>query len=119
MFGQIWNWRTILAIVAILIVSGTIWYSSYLAKKIENEERQKVEEWVEASTSLLNPANTGDTRLHLRVIQDNDDIPIIETNEKDSITNFQNLDSAKVANDGSYLYETLNKFKSGNDPIIW
>jgi len=119
MFGQIWNWRTILAIVAILIVSGTIWYSSYLAKKIENEERQKVEEWVEASTSLLNPANTGDTRLHLRVIQDNDDIPIIETNEKDSITNFQNLDSAKVANDGSYLYTTLKKFKSGQDPIIW
>lgn len=113
------NWRTVLALVAILIVSGTIWYSSYLAQKIEKEERQKVEEWVEASTSLLNPNNNGDTRLHLKIIQDNDDIPIIETNEKDSITNYQNLDSAKARQDPSYLYNTLKKFKAGNDPIIW
>ena len=119
MFGQITNWRTLLSVLAILIVSGTIWYSSYLANKIEKEERQKVEEWVEASTSLLNPANTGDTRLHLKVIQDNDDIPIIETNERDSITNYQNLDSAKVNQDSSYLNTTLKKFKSGNDPIVW
>ena len=119
MFLQLTNWRTLLALVAILIVSGTIWYSSYLAKKIEKEERQKVEEWVEASTSLLNPNNTGDTRLHLKVIQDNEDIPIIETNEKDSITNYQNLDSAKVEKDPSYLYTTLKKFKSGNEPIVW
>jgi len=119
MFGQITNWRTLLSVLAILIVSGTIWYSSYLANKIEKEERQKVEEWVEASTSLLNPANTGDTRLHLKVFQDNDDIPIIETNERDSITNYQNLDSAKVNQDSSYLNTTLKKFKSGNDPIVW
>jgi signal transduction histidine kinase len=119
MFLQLTNWRTLLALVAILIVSGTIWYSSYLAKKIEKEERQKVEEWVEASTSLLNPNNTGDTRLHLKVIQDNEDIPIIETNEKDSITNYQNLDSVKVEKDPSYLYTTLKKFKSGSEPIVW
>jgi signal transduction histidine kinase len=119
MFRQIINWRTLLSLVAILIVSGTIWYSSYLAKKIEKEERQKVEEWVEASTSLLNPNNTGDTRLHLKVIQNNEDIPIIETNEKDSITNYQNLDSAKVEKDSSYLYTTLKKFKSGSEPIVW
>ncbi|MGN6399695.1 MAG: sensor histidine kinase [Flavisolibacter sp.] len=119
MFRQIINWRTLLSLVAILIVSGTIWYSSYLAKKIEKEERQKVEEWVEASTSLLNPNNTGDTRLHLKVIQNNEDIPIIETNEKDSITNYQNLDSAKVEKDPSYLYATLKKFKSGSEPIVW
>lgn len=113
------NWRTVLALVAILIVSGTIWYSSYLAQKIEKEERQKVEEWVEASTSLLNPNNSGDTRLHLKIIQNNDDIPIIETNEKDSITNYQNLDSAKVRKDPSYLYNTLKKFKAATDPIVW
>ena len=119
MFRPILNWRTLLSLVAILIVSGTIWYSSHLAKKIEKEERQKVEEWVEASTSLFNPNNTGDTRLHLKIIQDNDDIPIIETNEKDSITSYQNLDSAKVQNDPAYLSKTLEDFRSINDPIVW
>jgi signal transduction histidine kinase len=119
MFHAATNWRTLLALVAILIVSGTIWYSSYLAKKIEKEERQKVEEWVEASTSLLNPNNNGDTRLHLKIIQDNDDIPIIETNEKDSVTSYQNLDSARVQNDPAYLSKTLKAFQSINDPIVW
>ena len=41
MFRQVLTWRTLLALTAILIVSGTIWYSSYLAQKIEQEERQK------------------------------------------------------------------------------
>ena len=37
------NWRTLLALIAILIVSGTIWYSSYLAEKIKKDEQHKVE----------------------------------------------------------------------------
>jgi K+-sensing histidine kinase KdpD len=119
MFRQFLNWRALLALVAILIVSGTIWYSSYLAKKIAKEEREKVEEWVEANTSLFDPKNTGDTRLILKIIQDNDDIPIIETNERDSITNFQNIDSAKAVKDPTYLKHTLEQFKSNNPPIVW
>ncbi|SHE50805.1 sensor histidine kinase [Flavisolibacter ginsengisoli] len=119
MFRQLINWRTLLAIIAILIVSGTISYSSYLGKKIEKEERQKVEEWVEASTSLLNPNNTGDTRLHLKIIQDNNDIPIIWTNEKDSIFEFINLDSTKIHEDKNYLNNMLQKFKSQVTPITW
>jgi signal transduction histidine kinase len=118
MFRQLLNWRVLLAAVAILIVSGTIWYSSYLAHKIEKEEKQKVEEWVEASNALLNPANT-DTRLPFIILQNNDDIPIIVTNEKDSILDYKNLDSAKVRNDPEYLAESLQSYKGQNDPIIW
>ena len=95
MFGQLLNWRTLLALVAILIVSGTIWYSSYLADKIAKEEKQKIDSWVEAMSLLNSPNFTGDTRLNLRVINDNTDIPIIFTDEKDSIIEFKNLDSAK------------------------
>lgn len=118
MFRQVTNWRTALGILAILIVSGTVWYSSYLANKIATEERQKVEEWVEASTSLLNP-NTGDTRLHLKIIQDNEDIPIIKTDERDSVIDFMNVDSAKMAADGQYLQKLVQQFKKENDPIIY
>jgi chloramphenicol 3-O-phosphotransferase len=118
MFRQLFQWRTLLALIAILIVSGTILYSSYLAKKIETEERQKVEEWVEAAQSLLNP-DIVETQLAFRIIQDNTDIPIIETNEKDSITNFRNLDSIKAVSDKNYVQQKLKKFKSGNAPIVW
>jgi signal transduction histidine kinase len=117
MFRQLMNWRTLLALIAIFIVSGTIWYSSYLANKIEKEERQKVEEWVEASNSLLNPANT-DARLPFKIFQDNTDIPIIETNEQDSVTGWQNLDTVLVR-DRNYLKHRLRDFKSENTPIVW
>lgn len=119
MFRQIWTWRTLLALIAILIVSGTIWYSSYLAKKIEKEEKQKVQEWVEASSSLLNPSNTGNVSLPFTIIQNNDDIPIIVTNEKDSILDYKNVDSSMLAQDKNYLNKALRKYKSENEPFTW
>lgn len=120
MFRQIINWRTLIAIIAILIVSGTIVYSRYLANKIANEERQKVEEWVEAGKFILDSRADADTRLPLKIIQNNEnDVPIIETNERDSIIQYINLDSTKIANDSEYLTGKLKNFKSKNPPIVW
>jgi signal transduction histidine kinase len=111
------NWRTALAIVAIAIVSGTIFYSQYLAKKIATEERQKVELWVEASKAIL--SNPGmDLSLPNIVRNEQRSIPIIETNEQDSIIDFVNLDSAKAAQDFSYLPKKLKQFKSENQPLV-
>ncbi len=123
MFQQVLNWRTLLAIIAILIVSGTVWYSSYLANKIEGEERQKVGLWIEAGKFFLNPANeSADTKLALTVTTQNN-IPIIETTERDSIMQWVNLDSAKVEegwlktdktkdpNKNTYLRDELEAFK--------
>lgn len=120
MLRQIFNLRTLLAFVAILIVSGTIVYSKYLAKKIEKQERQKVEEWVEAEKFLINSAGNPDTRLALNILSDStNDIPIIVTNEKDSITDYKNLDTIKIAKDENYLSNKLKVLKATNDPIIW
>jgi signal transduction histidine kinase len=118
MISSLFNWRTGLAIIAILIVSSSIIYSQYLARKIAREERQKVEQWVEASNSLLNPNET-DTRLPSKIILDNDDIPIITTNEKDSIVYATNLDSTLVATDKNYLPKKLKELAAINEPITW
>ncbi len=118
MFRQLFNWRTVLAVVGILIVTGTIFYSRYVANKIADEEKQKVEECVAAIKSLNNPDNN-DVVLPFKIIQNNNDIPIIETNEKDSITQYINLDSARAENDTGYLTRKLRKFKGINEPILW
>ncbi|RYE00008.1 MAG: HAMP domain-containing histidine kinase [Sphingobacteriales bacterium] len=117
MLRSLLNVRALLALIAILIVSGTIWYSSYLAAKIEREERQKVEEWVEASAALLNPNNT-DTRLPFKIITDNDDIPIIWTDSRDSILDHRNLDSTDVKEPG-YLQERLREFRGAHPPLTY
>ena len=119
MFRQILNWRTGLAFVAILIVSGTIIYSQYLARKIAREERQKVGQWVKASQSILNSKDDADITIASMIVTENTSIPIIETNEKDSITQFINLDSAKSASNASYVEKKLKQFKSQNKAIEW
>lgn len=118
MLQQWLNWKTALALMAIAIVTGTIFYSQYLSNKLAEEERQKVEQWIEASTSLLNPS-IQDTRLPWKIVTDNDDIPIIWTNENDSIIDHINLDSVKLVSDEHFLEEQLQELKSTNQPITW
>ena len=48
MIQSLLNWRSLLALIAISIVSVTVFYSQYLAKKIAAEEKQKVQQWVVA-----------------------------------------------------------------------
>lgn len=119
MFQQLLNWRTVLSFVAILIVSGTIIYSQYLARKISKEERQKVEQWAEAERFLINSPIDADTKLASMILTENKDIPIIETDEKDSITSHINLDSAAIAKNPAYLQEKIKEFKSANKPLEW
>lgn len=42
------RWKLALLIVAAVLVGITLWYSNFIASKIKNEERQKVELWSEA-----------------------------------------------------------------------
>ncbi|MBK7560253.1 MAG: HAMP domain-containing histidine kinase [Chitinophagaceae bacterium] len=119
MFRQILNLRTGLAAIAILIVSGTIFYSQYLAGKIATEEKQKVRQWIEAGKFLINSPDDADTKLAAVILSENKTIPIIETNEKDSIIQYVNLDSAKSAKSVAYVERKLRKFKSQNPAIEW
>ena len=116
MIRQILNWRTGLALIAILIVSGTIIYSQYLARKIAKEEKQKVEQWIEAGKFVINSPADADTRLASMILTENKSIPIIVTDEKDKIMDYINLDSAKAAKNISYIENKLKQFKG---PIIW
>ncbi|HUM97926.1 MAG TPA: HAMP domain-containing sensor histidine kinase [Chitinophagaceae bacterium] len=119
MFRQILNWKTLLAMIGVLIVSGTIFYSQYLARKIAKEEKLKVEQWVEAGKFLFVSPPDADTRLASMILTENKTIPIIETNEKDSIFSYVNLDSAKAANDPMFVKQKLQHFKSTHTPIDW
>lgn len=119
MFRQLINWRIGLAVVAILIVSGTIFYSQYLARKIAKEERQKVEQWVRAGQSFIDKQDNADTRLETYIMTENKTIPIIWTDEKDIIIDHINLDSANAAKDKSYVEKKLRLFKSLHPPVSY
>jgi signal transduction histidine kinase len=116
MIRSMLNWRSLLALIAIIIVSATVFYSQYLAKKIAVEERQKVALWVDASKAILkNPGM--DLTLPNIIRNGQQSIPIIETNQADSITDYINLDSTRASLDKNYLYHELKKFRSENSPL--
>src|SRR5687768_10316498 len=104
MFRQIVNWRTALALIAISIVIGTIFYSRYLAKKIEKQEKSRVTAFGEALKIRASTEDPNVIEFTGRLTRENEDIPIIETDEKDNPSgSYVNLDSAKVSNDSNYL----------------
>lgn len=119
MFLQFFNWRTVLAMVAIAIVSGSIFYSNFLAKKIAREEKIKIEQWVEAEKDINNINSTA-TNLTTKIITENSrDIPMIAVTEKDSILDHYNLDTLRISSDKNYLKEKLQEFKDLNSPVVW
>ena len=118
MIRQLLNWRIGLALVAVAIVIGTIFYSNFLAKKIANEEREKLSQWIEANKFIANAPDNIDLTLASQIQQQNADIPIIQTNEKDSIIDSRNLDSSELASSRDYLTKKLKEFRSAHPPVI-
>jgi signal transduction histidine kinase len=111
MLRQIINWKTALAIVAIFIVTGTIFYSQYLAMKIARDERVRVTAIGEALKIKATSDDPNVLEFTNRIAIENKDIPIIETDEKDNPSgNYVNLDPAKVDKDTNYLKEMVQRF---------
>jgi signal transduction histidine kinase len=118
MLSQLLNWRTALAAIAIAIVTGTIFYSQYLSKKIAADERKKVNVWVQSLKTRSTTADQSALDLTNIITSENKEIPIIGTDENDNPLNeFLNIDSAKVKSDTNYLRAMVAKFKSQHDPI--
>src|SRR6188474_2777861 len=118
MFQQIINWRTLLALIAIGIVTSTIFYSRYVATKIAKEERSRV---IAFGESLKMKAKSDDPDIIAftnRIAVENEDIPIIETDEHNNPTGiYVNLDSLTVAKDTGYLRKMVQRFGKINEPV--
>jgi len=110
-------WKFILAILAILIVVGTFFYSNQLADKISEREKLMMNSWVTAQRSIAYASAEDDLSLASSIVADQKSIPIIETDEKDQIISTLNLDSAKALKDSGYLKDKLFEFKSKGNQI--
>jgi signal transduction histidine kinase len=100
------------------IVTGTIFYSKYLANKIEEDERIKVKSFAE---SLKLKATSDDPNVITftnQIAIENKEIPIIETDENDNPSGiYVNLDSTRIANDSGYLRKKVQQYKKIHIPV--
>ncbi len=119
MWQNLINWRSLVLIAAMLIVAGTVVYTSYLGKKIETEETQRVQEWVMASKVLQTSEESNALTLANNVVFHNEDIPLIATDDNGVIIDYRNVDSNKVKADSGYLRRQLVALQQANEPINW
>ena len=112
------GWRNLATLAAIGIVVATAFYSRHLATRISLEERNKVEAWAQAQRFIARASPEQDLTFASLLVAGQSSIPVIETDERDSITNHFNLDSAKTASDSGYARRKLREFSRSNAPIV-
>lgn len=113
------NFKTILALIAILIVSGTIIYSRYIAKKIAFEERLKIDNWAEAIRTLSDTSTTEFNTLASKISTDSMEIPALLVTEKNDVLAFRNIDTQNVIDRSRFFKTKIEQFKNIHEPIIW
>ncbi len=101
----------ILSLIAVVIIAGTFFYSGYLSTRIAEKESRQMQQWVTAQQLIAKAGDDVDISLPAVIIAEQKDIPVIETNEQDSIMSFLNLDSQSVATNPQYLQKQLQAFK--------
>jgi two-component system, sporulation sensor kinase D len=106
-----------LLLFAVLIGMGSLFYTETLVKRLKAEERENVEMWAEA-TRLISISDTSQNLDFLFLIIDNNNtVPVILTDEHDSIISARNFDEARIG-DTEFLKKNLKKIKEKNKPII-
>lgn len=104
--------KILLVVAAIVIAVASLVVSHFLTKDLEAEERNKMEVWAEAMRSLNKADENTDLSLVLKVLNENNTIPVIVMDSNGNVSEFRNLnisadnydDSLRVASDiGKYL----------------
>ena len=96
---------------------GSLFYTGNLVTKLKVEERKNIELWAEA-TRLVSLSDTNQNVEFLSsIIENNKTIPVILTDESDSIISAGNFNTERIK-DQKYLKKNLKKIKEKNTPII-
>lgn len=108
---QYLNWKTYLAIIALLIVGASLYYTNQLARKLATEERKKVEQLGAALKTLVTSTNNQETAFASNIIEQNTSIPLIITDENGNIKDFKNIDTTRSLNRLRAIPDKLAGFK--------
>ncbi|MDR2621911.1 MAG: HAMP domain-containing histidine kinase [Dysgonamonadaceae bacterium] len=116
-------------ITAVGIAIASVWITNALVNELKEEERKKIEVWVESFALLMSQPEFEDLdkavkdafnryQSHLlNIIQDNTTIPVIVTDETGKVTDKKNIE-VPGQNPENYLKEKIKKFSNRHEPIV-
>ena len=108
--------RWVLILSSFLITVLILWNTYTFFKIFKNEELLKIELWAEAQKSINNATSDTDLDLPFHIITNNNTIPIILTNQKDSILQSINIDE-NIIKDSIKAKALLQSFKNANKRV--
>jgi hypothetical protein len=108
--------RWFIIFASFIIISLILWNTYEFFQTFKNEERIKMEYWGEAQNTIINANENTEIELPYKIISNNKTIPIILTDEKDSIISHKNIDEKLmlIPNEAKTI---LQKLKKQNEPI--
>jgi two-component system, sporulation sensor kinase D len=106
----------LLLLIAVCIGLGSLIYTEYLVSKLKVEERKNVQLWAEATRLISLPDTSQNVEFLSTIIETNNTVPVILTDESDSIISARNFDTHKT-DDFKYIRKQLEKIREKNEPI--
>jgi len=110
-------WKLFLLLFAVFIGMGSLFYTENLVKKLKVEERENIEMWAEAQRLISLSDTSQNVDFLFSIIENNNTVPVILTDETDSIISSRNFDESRTG-DPEYLKKILEKIKEKNEPIV-
>jgi signal transduction histidine kinase len=105
--------KSFLLFFSILIGIGSLIYTEILVSKLKAEERKNVQLWAEAIRLISVSDSSQNVDFPYSIIANNTTVPVILTDESDSIISTRNIDSEKTD-----IRKELQSMKENNNPII-
>lgn len=96
---------------------GSLIYTENLVRKLKLEERKNVSLWAEATRLISISDTTQNVDFLSYIIDNNNTVPVILTDESDSIISARNFVAEKIG-DLIFMKKNLKKIKEKNKPII-
>ncbi|MFK8009206.1 MAG: sensor histidine kinase [Saprospiraceae bacterium] len=114
------NWKIYLAIMGVLILTASLIYTTSVANKLAEEERKKVEVWVEAINNVYSEEEEdmqADFSFELKIIANNTTIPLILVEDSGIIQMSRNYGETKEA-DNEFIKKRLAELKLNGYPPV-
>lgn len=103
-----------LGIMAFVIVAASIYFTNFVIEQLSEQEQRKMAIWAEATRRLLNDEYND---FMFKIIEDNDQIPVIIADERDRYISSRNIKVPKH-NAEEYYQRKIARFKELNTPIV-
>jgi len=118
LFSNTLLFKRITILVSFGIVLSILWNTYSFFQKFKYEERIKMEILAEAQKEIGSDTDlNANVSLPLKILENNNSIPMILVDDQGNVINTQNLDSVKALNT-SYLEKQLAIMKEQNKPIV-